>query len=369
MKILALGNCPLDPKLGSGQTRLHWAEGLRNLGHDVVVWEPSDYAKPGFKKIRIAFSGARALWKFWAEPPEAILFYGDEFWLAAGLARLRRGKAPRPLLVAHSDGVEPCFRGFLKKLLPEGTLSVRRKIVEALYGAVSPLSFQWVDGVICGSALERDFAERHGYGKKKGVRMIEPGLRESFLLSAAGWEAREKAVIFLGHWTDAKSPDQLVEVMGDFLAEYPEWKFEVVGSGKSEEELAPLFPREVWPRVRMYDKLTEEEVRTRMESAALYLSASRFEGFGLATAEAMACGCAVVATRTGFAAGLEPGQAWIVEPGDAPGLAAGLRRLAASPEERQRMGREGRVRAQQLDWKRSVQLLESCLAEWMDTNR
>src|SRR5581483_3163668 len=51
MKILSLSaSVFLDPHLGSGKTRLHWTNGLKELGHEVDILQPSDVEWwPGIK--------------------------------------------------------------------------------------------------------------------------------------------------------------------------------------------------------------------------------------------------------------------------------------------------------------------------------
>lgn len=74
-----------------------------------------------------------------------------------------------------------------------------------------------------------------------------------------------------------------------------------------------------------------------------------YEGFGLTPIEAMACGCAVVASRTGaFESMVEPGvTGQLVPVGDAAALQAALRPLLAQPEQALTMGLHGRKRVQQ----------------------
>jgi glycosyltransferase involved in cell wall biosynthesis len=65
--------------------------------------------------------------------------------------------------------------------------------------------------------------------------------------------------------------------------------------------------------------------------ASVVLVPSRFaETFGLAAAEAMAAGVPVVAARIGALPETVP-QDWLCEPGDAPGMAAAIRRVLAEP--------------------------------------
>jgi glycosyltransferase involved in cell wall biosynthesis len=77
----------------------------------------------------------------------------------------------------------------------------------------------------------------------------------------------------------------------------------------------------------------------------------------LVAAEAMACGCTLVATRTGFAAGLKDQvEACLVEP-TATSLANGLRELIADPERRKQIALAGQRRVQTLRWPDNVQRL------------
>jgi mannosyltransferase len=72
------------------------------------------------------------------------------------------------------------------------------------------------------------------------------------------------------------------------------------------------------------------------------------EGFGLTVLEAMASGCAVVATRTGaFPEVVDEGATgWLVPCGDATALAAALGEALSDPARLAEMGRRGRARVE-----------------------
>jgi glycosyltransferase involved in cell wall biosynthesis len=80
-------------------------------------------------------------------------------------------------------------------------------------------------------------------------------------------------------------------------------------------------------RVTFAGRVDDAGLRELRRGAALGLAPSRFaETFGLAAAEAMAAGLPVAASRIGALPELVPGE-WLAPPGDAPALAATIRRL------------------------------------------
>ena len=85
-----------------------------------------------------------------------------------------------------------------------------------------------------------------------------------------------------------------------------------------------------------------------------------FEGFGIAIADAMACGAAVIVGRSGGAPELiEDGVSGLLVDGtDDAALRCALRRLIADPEATAVMGQAARRRAGLFDWNRHVALCD-----------
>src|SRR5262245_32170731 len=98
-------------------------------------------------------------------------------------------------------------------------------------------------------------------------------------------------------------------------------------------------------RVRIAGRVEVDALVGLYRRAALVAVPSRYEGFGLPAAEAMACGTPVVAA----AAGALPevvgtgGGGVLVARDDASALAAGIRELLADPARRAELGARGRA--------------------------
>lgn len=76
-----------------------------------------------------------------------------------------------------------------------------------------------------------------------------------------------------------------------------------IGGGPSDKDLQRLrkVSRElaIDDQIKWFGKLTREEVASMLQSCSCFISPSRYESFGLACAEAIACGKPVIATKSG----------------------------------------------------------------------
>lgn len=102
--------------------------------------------------------------------------------------------------------------------------------------------------------------------------------------------------------------------------------------------------------VRFVSGIDDAELVRLMGSAEVACVPSLYEGFSLPTAELMACGTPLVASRAGaIPEVVGPGGfcADLVEPGDAEALAAALGALLDDPERRAAYGVNGRRRAEE----------------------
>ena len=94
--------------------------------------------------------------------------------------------------------------------------------------------------------------------------------------------------------------------------------------------------------------ITDAALAALLASAEVMCVPSLYEGFSLPTVEALSCGTPVVASRAGAlpeVVGDDGSCAVLVEPGDPEALAAAIRALLDSPDERARLGAAGRRRA------------------------
>ena len=97
-------------------------------------------------------------------------------------------------------------------------------------------------------------------------------------------------------------------------------------------------------RITLAGTVTAEQLASLYASADLFVLPSRFEGYGMAYAEAIAHGVPVVGTNAGAIPDTIPSAAGVlVPPDDVEALAATLQRLIEDPAERERLAAGARA--------------------------
>ena len=376
MRVLVFSNCELDSLLGSGRTRLAWSGGLRARGHTVEVIATdtllpgADGERPG-RRARIGWRGLRWLRSHDLSRYDLIEFYGAEFWPGTWWLS-RRPLAARPLLVAHTDGLELLGA---ERAAQAGTFAppsgfLRRRAAALLHHAET-LAFSRPDGFVTGCELDRRYLLDHDLGNPGRMAVIPLGLEPDFLdRPLAQGNGREERVAFLGSWITRKGTAPLVAATVPLLRARPGLRLDLCGVGESPETVLGAFPAEVRAQIEVEPRLGVPEVIARLSRAKVFFLPTEHEGFGLALVEAMACGCAAVTTPTGFGAELRDGEEAVLCPfGDAEAMRVAVTRLLDDEPARARIAAAGWRRVQGLRWETSVGTLEATYLRWLAEKR
>jgi glycosyltransferase involved in cell wall biosynthesis len=116
-------------------------------------------------------------------------------------------------------------------------------------------------------------------------------------------------------------------------------------------------------RVAVLGAVPPERIVELYLASDMFVLASRFEGYGMALAEAIAHGLPIVSTTAGAIPDTVPaGAGLLVPPDDTTALAHALRRLIGNPPERQRLATNARSAAAQLpSWQDSARLFAGAI--------
>lgn len=123
------------------------------------------------------------------------------------------------------------------------------------------------------------------------------------------------------------------------------WRWVLVGDGPHRAALErQVFAAGLGERMRFAGRVDTPALHAWYEAASVFVHPTLYEGSSLVTLEAMAHRRAVVATIAGgLPDKVRPGvTGWLVPPGDAAALAAGLRQALSAPDRLSAMGDAGR---------------------------
>mgnify|MGYP001076992345 CR=1 FL=1 len=312
---------------------LDLAEVLRRRGHHVEVLGPAspgtelpDYVTKGGRSVPIRYNGS-----------VARLSFGP-----AVRARIREFITRGRFDVLHIH--EPNSPSYSM-----AALWMARGPIVATYHASSSGSFMLqLARPLLRPALEKirggiavsEMARRWQVEQLGGDPVLIPnGVDTSRYAAARTTPGEVPEIVFLGRLDEPrKGLDILLEALGLLDREV---RVTVIGGGRE---------REV-PGVDFVGRVSEEEKAAILGRADIYVAPNTGgESFGIVLVEAMAAGCAVVASDLEAFAAVADDAALLFSTGSAADLAAQLRQLIDAPSLRQSLIAAGERRARRFDW-------------------
>jgi phosphatidylinositol alpha-mannosyltransferase len=161
-------------------------------------------------------------------------------------------------------------------------------------------------------------------------------------------------IAFLGRDDPRKGLNIALEAFGLVHKGHPRAELMVMGADRSED----------LPGVRFLGRVTDGEKQRMLASSAIYVAPNTGgESFGIVLAEAMAAGCAVVASDLDAFRAVAGTTAVLFPVGDVSALAREMGRLLTDKKERDRLGRAGRDAVKTYDWSRVLDMYLEAYAD------
>ncbi len=168
-------------------------------------------------------------------------------------------------------------------------------------------------------------------------------------------------LLSIGAIVPRKGFDVLIAALAT-LIDLP-WHLAIAGDRSRDPETAAQLDADIrrhslGGRVTVHGAVSPERLAELYAGADLFVLASRFEGYGMAYAEAMAHGLPIVGTNTGAIPDTVPADVGVlVAPDDPEALALALRKVIENPDGRRRLGTSARAAASRLPtWQESAKL-------------
>ena len=175
-----------------------------------------------------------------------------------------------------------------------------------------------------------------------GVRYEPPGrvtLREELRL-----HAHDRLAVAVGNLYPVKGHQFAVEAVALLAERHPSLHLAIAGRGDLADALAE-HARERGIAARVHLLGLRADIPAVLAAADVFVMPSLSEASPLALLEAMFAGCPIVASDVGEVGGALGDAGILVEPGDAPALAAALDRVLSDPRAARELGARAAVRA------------------------
>lgn len=214
-----------------------------------------------------------------------------------------------------------------------------------------------VDATVCVSESARTEYLRRVRAPPDKVRVILNGVdADRFAVASRRDDARrelaftedERVIVSLGRLRRQKGHDLALRAMTTIAAAEPRARMLIVGDGPERRRLENLHARlRLWGCVSLLGQ--REDVPDILAAADCLVAPSRYEGFGLAVAEAMAAGLPIVASGVDSIPELvEDGvSGLLVPPNDPQALAAAVIEILGDRERAGSLGQNARERVRE----------------------
>ncbi|MEV5966393.1 glycosyltransferase family 4 protein [Kribbella sp. NPDC051952] len=313
---MRIGLLLAESRGGIGQHVASLVPRYLEAGHEVVVCAPPGTAEHFDFGAATVVTQAAAL-----RGSDVVHAHGYR----AGMAALRDRSRLRPLVVTwHNAVIAPGPRGLVMRL---GQRLVARG-ADLTLGASSDL----VD-------LAKSLGARHAELAPVAAPAIPEARTSAAEVRATLGLDDEPLVVTVGRLAPQKDYPTLLSVAARVHESTPDAVFVVVGDGPLRENLQARIDAEQLP-VRLLGH--RADVADLLGAADVFLLTSHWEARALVIQEAMQVGVPVVATAVGGVPELVDDSAVLAFPGDADGLADGVRAVLAEPDTANAMRTRGR---------------------------
>lgn len=174
------------------------------------------------------------------------------------------------------------------------------------------------------------------------------------------YELPDKFILHVGTIEPRKNLSRLLEAFQPLLSDWPQLKLVLIGKKGwlYESFFQRLTALGLQECVIFPGYVAEEDLPAFYQLAEVFVYPSLYEGFGLPPLEAMACGAAVVSSRSSSLPEVVGGAGFLIEPTDTAALNRALQRVLHDQDLRRALSQRGLAQAQKFSWQKAADELE-----------
>lgn len=336
MRVLFCIKALNNPGGGAERVMVAVANGLSRRGHDVLV-------------LTFEQPGGQSFYRLDGTIERVDLGTGSTTGRATALSSLRRLMRLRGAVQALAPDVVVGFMHSMFVLLAFALVFTAPPIIASEHIVPDHYSSRPIEGwlVRCSSFLvhavtcvsEQVKAQYPSFMRQKMVVIPNPTIASSAVRAdAIGKPGRRKVLLSVGRLVEQKDHETLVRAFAAIAQQHTDWVLRIVGDGELRDDMCRLAEGlGVGERVELNGSIAD--ISREYLAAQLFVMSSRYESFGLATAEALAHGLPAIgfADCAGTNVLIDDGRnGMLVEPREdrVGALATALAALMADPDRR-----------------------------------
>jgi glycosyltransferase involved in cell wall biosynthesis len=212
--------------------------------------------------------------------------------------------------------------------------SIKGPIIGSFYKFIEKIQLNHkFDKIVFPAEFSRDVGLKMGIPKKI-TEIINPGFQRNKI------KVKEKKnfVLYIGRLVKQKGLEYLIEAARSL----PDVKLVIAGKGDEENNLKKMATK----NVSFLGYVSDEKKFDLLAEASIFCMPSIKEGFGIALAEAMASGCAIVSTvPLDF-------KGFLIPPKSSLAIKNAIEKLIKNPKLCENFGRENIQKSKQYDWEK-----------------
>jgi glycosyltransferase involved in cell wall biosynthesis len=359
-KLLILSNCADVEYLGSGYIIHHFKKQLQQYYivdyYDARTYELFSFFAGRASLFRLAVGKLLLLIQlliFKKKQYQIIEFWGGDSFLAMWFAKSFYKKI---LLVHHSNGLESKYMPIMDELK-------QKKWYHFNYNFFYNNTITLPHGIVTLTQHEANWLKQN-YPQKNAIG-INPCLAKSILNMPTNFTNKKNIICYVGTWLPKKGIQLLISDMPKVLQQHPQFVLRLIGVGNA-AEILPQFAKAIQHQIEVIPFVKEKNVLQQLYAEAkILVLPSIAESFGMVTLEAMAAGCAIVATKMGLAADLVENEevVWIANHQQGA-LHKVLNPLLFNGKQIASMGNNNYKKAQLSNWQQAGFQLHQIYSNW-----
>lgn len=259
-----------------------------------------------------------------------VIWFAHDYWPICAQRSLIR--------LSRVNDTEPCTkREFIKCIRCSGLISYIVELKNSYY-------INKVDRAIAPSIFMKNIYEKNKILKEKWM-IIAPWIDTKYFYPEKNVK-KEKTILFVGPLADYKGAFILAKAFKIVSKKFPEYHLKFIGYSQeqnlSKKKIENIIGESI-SRVCFFGKFNQTKLREEYSKATVLIFPTQcMESFGQVWAEAMACGCPVIASKIGSVPELMKDRGLLFNPKNVEELADNIIKIIRNKRPAKKLSKEGR---------------------------